>query len=116
MRRMTLAATGSLTLLAGLLLAGAAPAQTLRIALREDPDIMDPSLARTYVGRIVFAGLCDKLFDINEKLEVVPQLALAYEWTDPTNLVIKLRPGVVFHDGEKLDATLGVNLLGHRPA
>ena len=86
------------------MLSGAAQAQTLRIALREDPDILDPTLARTYVGRIVFAGLCDKLFDINDKLEIVPQLALSYEWTDPTNLVIKLRPGVVFHDGEKLDA------------
>ena len=85
-------------------LAGAAQAQTLRIALREDPDILDPTLARTYVGRIVFAGLCDKLFDINEKLEIVPQLALSYTWADPTNLVIKLRPGVVFHDGEMLDA------------
>ena len=86
------------------MLTGAAHAQTLRIALREDPDILDPTLARTYVGRIAFAGLCDKLFDINEKLEIVPQLALSYEWTDPTNLVVKLRPGIMFHDGEKLDA------------
>ena len=85
-------------------LTGAAHAQTLRVALREDPDILDPTLARTYVGRIAFAGLCDKLFDINAKLEIVPQLALSHEWTDPTNLVVKLRPGVVFHDGEKLDA------------
>ncbi|HTZ70554.1 MAG TPA: ABC transporter substrate-binding protein, partial [Acetobacteraceae bacterium] len=51
---------------------GSAAAQTLRIALREDADLLDPTLARTYVGRIVFAGLCDKLFDINEKLQVVP--------------------------------------------
>jgi peptide/nickel transport system substrate-binding protein len=42
---------------------GLAQAQTLRIALREDADLLDPTLARTYVGRIVFAGLCDKLFD-----------------------------------------------------
>ena len=31
-------------------------AQTLRIGLAEDPDILDPTLARTFVGRIVFAG------------------------------------------------------------
>ena len=91
-------------LLVFLLLAGAANAQTLRVALREDPDALDPTLARTYVSRIVFAGLCDKLFDINEKLETVPQLATGYEWTSPTELVIKLRPGVKFHDGESLDA------------
>ena len=93
-----------LAVLLAAMLTGAAHGQTLRIALREDPDILDPTLARTYVGRIAFAGLCDKLFDINEKLEVVPQLALSHEWTDPTSLVVKLRPGVVFHDGEKLDA------------
>lgn len=82
----------------------AASAQTLRIALREDADILDPTLARTYVGRIVFMGLCDKLFDINEKLEIVPQLATSHEWTDPTTLVLKLRDGVTFHDGEPFNA------------
>ena len=86
------------------LLCTAAPAQTLRVALREDADILDPTLARTYVGRIVFGGLCDKLFDINEKLEIVPQLATGYEYTDPTTLVMKLRPGVLFHNGEAFDA------------
>ncbi len=82
----------------------AAPTQTLRIALAEDTDILDPTIARTYTGRIVFAGLCDKLFDINEKLEIVPQLATAYEWTDPQTLLLHLRPGVRFHDGTAMDA------------
>ena len=58
-------------LAAAMLLANAAPAQTLRIGLREDPDVLDPTLARTYVGRIVFASLCDKLFDIDEQLRIV---------------------------------------------
>ena len=49
-------------------LAAPAHAQTLRIGLAEDPDVLDPTLARTFVGRIVFAALCDKLFDIDEKL------------------------------------------------
>ena len=78
--------------------------QTLRIALRQDLDVMDPTTATTYVGRIVFAGLCDKLFDIDEKLNIVPQLATGYEWADDRTLVIHLRPGVKFHDGEVLDA------------
>ena len=52
---------------------------TLRIGLAEDPDILDPTMARTYVGRIVFAAFCDKLFDIDEKLNIVPQLALSHE-------------------------------------
>jgi peptide/nickel transport system substrate-binding protein len=83
-----------------------ATAQThLRIGLAEDPDVLDPTLARTYVGRIVFASLCDKLFDIDEKLNVVPQLALSHETLDDgKTVIIKLRPGVKFHDGEPLDA------------
>ncbi|MBC7431592.1 MAG: ABC transporter substrate-binding protein [Rubritepida sp.] len=95
-------------ILAAMLLAGAASAQgvtqNLRIGLREDPDIMDPTLARTFVGRIVFAAICDKLFDINERLEIVPQLATGHVWDDPRTLRITLRPGVKFHDGEPMDA------------
>ena len=99
MRRFLLAAACFVTCFA------AAQAQTLRIALREDADVLDPTIARSYVGRIVFAGLCDKLFDLNEKLEIVPQLATGYEWTDPKTLVLHLRQGVLFHNGEAFDAT-----------
>lgn len=91
--------------LSALLLSSLAQAQTLRVGLAEDPDALDPTRARTFVGRIVFNALCDKLFDIDEKLNIVPQLAQSYEWsTDSKVLTIKLRPGVTFHDGEKLDA------------
>ncbi|MEI6204618.1 MAG: ABC transporter substrate-binding protein, partial [Enhydrobacter sp.] len=90
-----------------LAMAGGAAAQTnLRVGLAEDPDVMDPSLARTYVGRIVFSSICDKLFDIDENLKIVPQLALSHETSaDGKTVTIKLRPGVKFHDGEPLDAT-----------
>jgi peptide/nickel transport system substrate-binding protein len=96
------AAAAAVLLISG----GIAAAQTtLRIGLAEDPDILDPTLARTYVGRIVFASFCDKLFDIDEKLDVVPQLALSHETApDGKAVTIKLRPNVKFHDGEPLDA------------
>jgi peptide/nickel transport system substrate-binding protein len=82
-----------------------AQAQTLRFGLAEDPDILDPTLARTFVGRIVFSALCDKLFDIDENLNIVPQLATSYQWSaDNKALTLKLRQGVTFHDGEKFDA------------
>jgi peptide/nickel transport system substrate-binding protein len=78
---------------------------TLRIGLAEDPDILDPTLARTYVGRIVFASFCDKLFDIDEKINIVPQLALSHETSaDGKEVTIKLRPGVKFQDGEPFNA------------
>ncbi len=92
------------TLLGALALPAGAQSQ-LRIGLAEDPDVLDPTLSRTFVGRVVFAGLCDKLFDINTKLEIIPQLALAHESSaDGKAVTIKLRDGVAFHDGEKMDA------------
>ena len=53
----------------------------------------------------MFASFCDKLFDIDEKLNIVPQLALSHETSaDGKEVTIKLRPGVKFHDGEPFDA------------
>jgi peptide/nickel transport system substrate-binding protein len=48
--------------------------------------------------------MCDKLFDIDAKLNIVPQLATGYDWQDSTHLIIHIRPDVLFQDGEKLDA------------
>ncbi len=79
--------------------------QVLRIGLADDPDMLDPTMARTFTGRIVFAALCDKLVDIDPELSLVPQLATEWYWTDGNKgLVFKLRPGVKFQDGEPLDA------------
>jgi peptide/nickel transport system substrate-binding protein len=90
---------------------GAASATDLRIALRDDPDVLDPTLATTYTGRVVFAGLCDKLFDIDQHLAIVPQLATGYEWRDAQTLLIHLRQGVKFHDGTTMDAASVKNSL-----
>src|ERR1043165_8564203 len=102
MKAMHLAAVAAFVALS----CGTASAQSaLRIGLAEDPDVLDPSLARTYVGRIVFASICDKLFDIDENLKVIPQLALSSDTAeDGKTVTIKLRPNVKFHDGEPLDA------------
>jgi peptide/nickel transport system substrate-binding protein len=92
-------------LFGSMLIAGTAAAQTLRIGLAEDPDVLDPTLSRTFVSGVVRTALCDKLFDIGLELEIVPQLATKWEWTaDKKGLVINLRPNVKFHDGEPFDA------------
>src|SRR5262249_9853721 len=64
-------------LMAILLSASIAHAQkkTLVIALNQDPDILDPTLSRTYVGRIIYAQMCEKLYDIDANLKIFPQLA-----------------------------------------
>ncbi|WP_407184510.1 ABC transporter substrate-binding protein [Bradyrhizobium centrosematis] len=103
--RLTILASALLTSLVGTAQSQVQAQTTLRIGIAEDPDILDPSVGRTYVGRIVFSAFCDKLFDIDEKLNIVPQLALSHETSaDGKEMTIKLRPGVKFHDGEPLDA------------
>jgi len=88
------------------LAAGGAFAQTnLRIGLGDDGDALDPTTSRFYTTRIVFAAICDKLFDIDEKANIVPQLALSHETSaDGKTVTLKLRPGVKFHDGEPFAA------------
>jgi peptide/nickel transport system substrate-binding protein len=79
---------------------------TLTIGLAEDPDALDPTLARTFVGRIVFLHMCEKLYDLNSKLEIVPQLAAALPTlsADKRTMTIRLRTGVKFNDGTAFDA------------
>ncbi len=81
-----------------------AAAQTLRIAMNNDPDLLDPTLSRTFVGTNVMTGLCDKLIDLDASLAIVPMLATSWEYPDSRTVVLHIRPGVTFHDGEKLDA------------
>src|SRR5947208_9607125 len=109
MRRMRPAlslVTAALALL--VLHAGPAHAQkkTLVVALNQDPDLLDPTLARTYVGRIVFSHICEKLYEIDEGLRISPQLAAALPViADGGRTVsIKLRSGVKFNDGPPMDA------------
>src|SRR5258708_14459342 len=97
---------------AGYILAAAGPAValpwsagTVRVGLGSDPDILDPAIGGSYDGRVVFAALCDKLVDIDASLQFVPQLATEWSWgEDARSLTLKLRQGVVFHDGEAFDA------------
>jgi peptide/nickel transport system substrate-binding protein len=92
-------------LFASALIAAPAIGADLRIGLQEDPDVLDPHQARTFVGRIVFAALCDKLVDITPDLKIVPMLATSWEWSaDGKALTMNLRDGVTFHDGTPFDA------------
>jgi peptide/nickel transport system substrate-binding protein len=87
---------------------GAADAQKKQIVvgLNQDPDILDPTLARTYVGRIVFSHICEKLYEIDDKLQIHPQLAADMpQYSDGgRTMTIKLRQNVKFNDGTPMTA------------
>ena len=78
---------------------------TLVVALNQDPDILDPTLSRTYVGRIIYEHMCEKLYEIDENLRIYPQLAAEMPvFSDGGKTVtIKLRRGVKFNDGTPMD-------------
>lgn len=99
----------SLTFLAmtttALLISAGAQAAELKIGLANDPDVLDPAQSRTFVGRIVYTAMCDKLVDVGPKLDIVPQLATEWSWgAEGKELKMKLREGVKFHDGTPFDA------------
>lgn len=53
------------------------------------------------------AALCiyDRLLDFDTDMRIVPELAVSFKMArDLKSMVLKLRPGVVFHDGTLLDA------------
>jgi peptide/nickel transport system substrate-binding protein len=93
------------TLLASVAMASAAQAADLRIGLQEDPDALDTDQARTFVGRIVFESLCDKLVNITPDLQFIPELATSWEWSNEgKTLTMKLREDALFHDGTPFNA------------
>ncbi|HEY7602901.1 MAG TPA: ABC transporter substrate-binding protein, partial [Gaiellaceae bacterium] len=107
--RLTLIGLAAATALAaGVVAAGASPTApqirnggTLVVGLESDPDALDPTIARTFVGRIVFLHMCEKLYDLDSKLNIVPQLAAALPQIskDKLTYTIKVRSGIRFNDG-----------------
>lgn len=105
-------------LLAALLFATPAPAQTLRIGLGFDPAVLDPAQSGSFVERTIFSALCDKLLDVAPDLSFRPELATRWAWSDEgRTLTLTLRADGRFHDGTALDAeAVRVNLERYRSA
>src|SRR3954465_13594440 len=78
----------------------------LTIALAEDPDPLDPTRPGTFVSRIVYRHMCEKLDAAVPKLQTPPQLASALPQVsrDRKTLTIPLRKGTGFTDGTPFNA------------
>jgi peptide/nickel transport system substrate-binding protein len=101
------------------LLAAPALAQTtLRIGIGADPNVLDPGQSGSFVERVVFSALCDKLVDVAPDLSFRPELATAWAWApDGMALTLTLREGARFHDGGAIDAAaVKANLDRYRTA
>lgn len=99
--RRALAAT-LLLLLGGL--AGAASAQTVRIASAFDPLTLDPhGLALLYHTRVV-GQVYESLVNRDADFKLEPALATEWRMLNPSTWRFRLRSGVTFHDGSRLSA------------
>jgi nickel ABC transporter nickel/metallophore binding protein len=76
---------------------------SLRVALAEEPGVLDPHV---FTGHFILLDMIfEPLVRYGQDGEMIP--ALAESWTvseDGREVVLDLREGVMFHDGETLDA------------
>lgn len=81
-------------------------AKTVLVAgLDDDPPQMDPHFSTAAVDRQAYHSLYDKLIDIDENLNFVPQLAKDWEISeDGLKYTLYLQEGVTFHDGTPFNA------------
>lgn len=78
----------------------------LVMALSAEPDQLDPALSRSLYSRYVFHTMCQKLYDVDEQAQIVPQLATALPTTsdDGLTVTVPVREGAKFADGTAFDA------------
>jgi peptide/nickel transport system substrate-binding protein len=88
---------------------------SITVGLASAPDALDPTTASTFVGRTVFANMCQKLYDINAQLNIVPQLAASLPViTDGgRTYTIQLKPGLKFNDGTPFNSAAVQTTLEH---
>lgn len=95
--------------------ATSAGSSSITVGLYEAPDALDPTTAATFIGRTVFVNMCQKLYDINAQLNIVPQLAASLPVVTDGGLTytIHLRTGVLFNDGTAFNAAAVKTTLDH---
>lgn len=77
----------------------------LRVAAPHNPSTLDPMTGRSGPDHVYLYALFDTLLEW-DYVALTPKAGLAESWNypDASTLVMKLRPGIKFHDGEALDA------------
>jgi len=75
------------------------------VAIDERVQTFDPALQTMALDSFIIANVYDPLTWHNKQLELVPRLALSWESPDDgLSWIFKLRPNVLFHDGNVCDA------------
>jgi peptide/nickel transport system substrate-binding protein len=74
------------------------------VAITNSPLDLDPRVGADEASQKAHQLLYSTLVRIDDKLRIVPDLAESLEQPDPTTYVVRLRRGVLFHDGQELTA------------
>jgi peptide/nickel transport system substrate-binding protein len=83
---------------------GAQPQGELRVAIPWTPENLDPTMNLSSIRAMVGVSMFDSLVGRDAENRIVPQLAESWRLVDDTTWQLKLRRGVVFHDGEPFNA------------
>lgn len=85
----------------------------LVMALSAEPDKLDPTTSSSLYTRYVMETMCQKLYDIDAKGEIVPMLATKLPTVSDDGLTVTfpVRTGAKFADGTALDAAAVVTTL-----
>lgn len=79
-------------------------ARDLTIDLSGEPASLDPHMQWNPDSYYVYRNIFDNLVTRDNDGNIVPQIATSWEYMSDTELVLEIREGVAFHDGEPLTA------------
>lgn len=88
------------------------PPDTLVVAIDAEPSNLDPRFALDAYGQRIDTLLYDALVMIDNKLQIVPHLALNWKTLNDTTYEFTLRPHLTFPDGSPITAQTFVRVLG----
>jgi len=83
---------------------GAQSQGELRVAIPWTPENLDPTMNLSSFRAMVGVSMFDSLVGRDSENRIVPQLAESWRLVDDVTWQLKLRKGVVFHDGEPFNA------------
>jgi peptide/nickel transport system substrate-binding protein len=96
--------TASLALGAALLVGAPANAQNLTLGTKLELNTLDPHFFAAFPTGSSHPLIFEHLITLDEKLQLKPNLAVSWKTLDPQTWEVKLRQGVVFHNGAPFTA------------
>lgn len=76
----------------------------LKVALAYKPRSYDPHRHTDSSTLAVTKQIYSNLFSLGEKGEVIPELVESYEIKEDSSVILKLKKGIFFHDGQEMKA------------